>query len=57
MKIIKDNTEKQYTCRKCKSVLEVSQKDIMTSYIEYSGVMYCNDYFHCPCCGFTNFID
>lgn len=57
MKIIKDTTEKQYTCRKCKSILEVSKKDICTSYTEYDGALYLDDYFYCPCCDSINFID
>lgn len=57
MKVIKDNTVKKYTCRKCKSILEVSKKDIYTHYIEYHGILHCEDYFYCPCCEGINFID
>ena len=57
MKVIKDNTAKEYTCRKCKSILEVSKKDIHTSYTEYDGAQYYDDYFYCPCCGEINFVD
>lgn len=57
MKIIKDNTSKQYTCIKCKSILEVSQNDLHTNYTDYDGVQYSSDYFYCPCCGAINFTD
>lgn len=57
MKIIKDNTAKQYICRKCKSILEVSSKDLHTSFSDYYGVQYSTNYFYCPCCDAQNIVD
>lgn len=57
MKIIKDNTAKQYTCRKCGSILEVSSKDLHISFSDYGGVQYSTNSFYCPCCGGQNIVD
>lgn len=57
MRIIKDNTAQRVTCTKCKSILEVSQKDISSSWGEYAGESYTYNYFFCPCCGHQNGIN
>ena len=50
MRIIKNAMNKQYTCSHCGSILEVSDEDIWLN-PKYG------DYYICPCCGNTNYIN
>ena len=55
MRIIRDTTAKEYTCLKCNSILEVSNRDLFhdISNIEGEKLIY-RDYYVCPCCGYSN---
>lgn len=50
MRIIKDNTEKEYTCKHCGSIFVASKIEIQKRPMLPSHTFYM-DYLECPCCG------
>lgn len=50
MRIIKDNTEKEYTCKHCGSIFVASEIEIKKKPMLPSRIFYM-DYLECPCCG------
>lgn len=57
MKVIKEGIwpipcKKEYTCRECEAILEVSEKDLKPE-----GNSTDSNYYHCPLCGRVNSVD